>query len=267
MLARADARVPALDAAAGLGRAGPRGLVARGRGGARGGRRPDARSPGSASPGQMHGLVALDAADQRDPARRSSGTTSARRPSARRSRSGSALERLIALTGNRALTGFTAPKLLWLRRHEPDAYARIARVMLPKDYVRLRLTGEWAIDAADASGTLLLRRRAAPLERRGARRARAARATGCRPSSSRPSVAGRTTACDTVSQGDARRGRGRRPAGGGARGRDRPAGAGLRRARHVRRRPRRAARVRARPRGRASTPSATRCPTPGRRWA
>ena len=66
------------------------------------------------------------------------------------------LERLIERTGNRALTGFTAPKLLWLRRHEPDAYARIARVLLPKDYVRLRLTGEWAIDASDASGTLLL---------------------------------------------------------------------------------------------------------------
>jgi xylulokinase len=65
------------------------------------------------------------------------------------------LERLIALTGNRALTGFTAPKLLWLRRHEPDVYGRIHRIVLPKDYVRLRLTGEWAIDAADASGTLL----------------------------------------------------------------------------------------------------------------
>jgi xylulokinase len=65
------------------------------------------------------------------------------------------LERLIRLTGNRALTGFTAPKLLWLRRHEPDTYARIARVLLPKDYVRLRLTGEHAIDVADASGTLL----------------------------------------------------------------------------------------------------------------
>ena len=65
------------------------------------------------------------------------------------------LERLIALTGNRALTGFTAPKLLWLRQHEPDVYARIHRVVLPKDYVRFRLTGEWAIDAADASGTLL----------------------------------------------------------------------------------------------------------------
>ena len=65
------------------------------------------------------------------------------------------LERLIELTGNRALTGFTAPKLLWLRRHEPDVYARIRRIVLPKDYVRFRLTGEWAIDVADASGTLL----------------------------------------------------------------------------------------------------------------
>ena len=65
------------------------------------------------------------------------------------------LERLIELTGNRALTGFTAPKLLWLRRHEPETYARIRHVLLPKDYVRFRLTGERAIDAADASGTLL----------------------------------------------------------------------------------------------------------------
>ena len=65
------------------------------------------------------------------------------------------LSRLIELTGNRALTGFTAPKLLWLRRHEPDVYARIAHVLLPKDDVRFRLTGERAIDAADASGTLL----------------------------------------------------------------------------------------------------------------
>jgi xylulokinase len=65
------------------------------------------------------------------------------------------LERLIRLTGNRALTGFTAPKLLWLRAHEPDVYARIRHVLLPKDYVRFRLTGEHAIDVADASGTLL----------------------------------------------------------------------------------------------------------------
>jgi xylulokinase len=65
------------------------------------------------------------------------------------------LDRLIELTGNRALTGFTAPKLLWLRNHEPDTYARIRHVLLPKDYVRFRLTGELLIDAADASGTLL----------------------------------------------------------------------------------------------------------------
>ena len=64
-------------------------------------------------------------------------------------------ERLVALTGNRALTGFTAPKLLWLRRYEPDTYASIRHVLLPKDYVRFRLTGERVIDAADASGTLL----------------------------------------------------------------------------------------------------------------
>ena len=65
------------------------------------------------------------------------------------------LERLIGLTGNRALPGFTAPKLLWLRKNERDVYERIAHVLLPKDYVRLRLTGERAIDVADASGTLL----------------------------------------------------------------------------------------------------------------
>jgi xylulokinase len=64
------------------------------------------------------------------------------------------LSRLIRLTGNRALTGFTAPKLLWLQRHEPEAYARIRRILLPKDFVRFRLTGEHAIDVADGSGTL-----------------------------------------------------------------------------------------------------------------
>src|SRR2546421_27996 len=70
--------------------------------------------------------------------------------------------RLIELTGNRALTGFTAPKLLWLRRHEPELYGRVRHILLPKDYVRYRLTGELAIDAADASGTVLfdVRRRA-----------------------------------------------------------------------------------------------------------
>ena len=104
--------------------------------------------------GQMHGLVALDSSarvlrpgilwnDQR------TGAECAEIEE----RVG--IERLIELTGNGALTGFTAPKLLWLRNHERDVYGRIAHILLPKDYVRLRLTGERASDAADASGTLL----------------------------------------------------------------------------------------------------------------
>ena len=105
--------------------------------------------------GQMHGLVALDGGDRViRPAILWNDQRTAAECAEIESRIGA--ERLVELTGNRALTGFTAPKLLWLRRHEPDAYARIARVLLPKDYVRLRLTGEWAIDASDASGTLLL---------------------------------------------------------------------------------------------------------------
>ena len=64
-------------------------------------------------------------------------------------------DRLIELTSNPALTGFTLPKLLWVRDHEPDIWARVCTVLLPKDYVRLRLTGERATDVADASGTLL----------------------------------------------------------------------------------------------------------------
>jgi xylulokinase len=105
--------------------------------------------------GQMHGLVALDARDR------------ALRPAILWNDQRTAiecaeiertigLERLISLTGNRALPGFTAPKLLWLRRHEPDVYSRIARIGLPKDFVRLRLCGEHATDVSDASGTLLL---------------------------------------------------------------------------------------------------------------
>ena len=104
--------------------------------------------------GQMHGLVVLDAAGRViRPAILWNDQRTGAECAEIEERVG--LERLIGLTGNRALTGFTAPKLLWLRNHEPEAYARIARVLLPKDYVRLHLTGEWAIDVADASGTLL----------------------------------------------------------------------------------------------------------------
>jgi xylulokinase len=104
--------------------------------------------------GQMHGLVALDAADKvLRPAILWNDQRTGAECAEIEERLG--FDRLVALTGNRALTGFTAPKLLWLRRHEPEVYGRIAHILLPKDYVRLRLTGERAVDVADASGTLL----------------------------------------------------------------------------------------------------------------
>lgn len=105
--------------------------------------------------GQMHGLVVLDASGQvlRPAILWNDQRTAAECAAIERT---VGFERLIELTGNRALPGFTAPKLLWLRGHEPDVYARIARVLLPKDYVRLRLTGQHATDVSDASGTLLL---------------------------------------------------------------------------------------------------------------
>jgi xylulokinase len=105
--------------------------------------------------GQMHGLVALD---DRDRVLRPAILWNDQRTREQCEQIEATIGRqeLIDLTGNRALTGFTAPKLLWLRQHEPDLYKRIARIALPKDYVRLRLCGEHATDAADASGTLLL---------------------------------------------------------------------------------------------------------------
>jgi xylulokinase len=105
--------------------------------------------------GQMHGLVALDARERvlRPAILWNDQRTAAECAEIERT---IGRERLIRLTGNRALPGFTAPKLLWLRRHAPETYGRIAHVMLPKDYVRLRLCGERATDVADASGTLLL---------------------------------------------------------------------------------------------------------------
>jgi xylulokinase len=104
--------------------------------------------------GQMHGLVALDAQERvLRPAILWNDQRTAAECAEIEERIG--LARLVELTGNRALTGFTAPKLLWLRRNEPHIFERVAHVLLPKDYVRLRLEGERAIDVADASGTLL----------------------------------------------------------------------------------------------------------------
>ena len=103
--------------------------------------------------GQMHGATLLDAADRvLRPAilwnDGRSGTECAelerRAPQSR------------AITGNLAMPGFTAPKLLWVAAHEPDVLRRTAHVLLPKDYLRLRLTGEYASDMSDAAGTLWL---------------------------------------------------------------------------------------------------------------
>ncbi|MGH3098401.1 MAG: FGGY family carbohydrate kinase, partial [Streptosporangiales bacterium] len=65
-------------------------------------------------------------------------------------------QRVSEIAGNPVLTGFQAPKIVWLRENEPDVYDRVASVLLPKDFVRLCLTGERATDASDAAGTLLL---------------------------------------------------------------------------------------------------------------
>lgn len=64
-------------------------------------------------------------------------------------------QKLLELTRNPALTGFTAPKILWLRNNEPDAFKQLDKVLLPKDYIRFRLSGEFATEVSDASGTLL----------------------------------------------------------------------------------------------------------------
>jgi len=104
--------------------------------------------------GQMHGAVLLDATGQvLRPAILWNDQRTAAECDAIRAALGP--ERLIAITGNDALTGFTAPKLVWVRDHEPEVWSRVAHVLLPKDYLRLRLTGEYAMDKADGAGTLL----------------------------------------------------------------------------------------------------------------
>ncbi|HEX5158622.1 MAG TPA: xylulokinase [Ktedonobacterales bacterium] len=104
--------------------------------------------------GQMHGLALLDG--QGEPLRPAilwNDQRTAVECDEIRARMGKS--RLIAVTGNDALPGFTAPKVLWVRRHEPEIYARAAHILLPKDYIRYRLTGDFAMDKADGSGTLL----------------------------------------------------------------------------------------------------------------
>ena len=105
--------------------------------------------------GQMHGLVALDAAGQviRPAILWNDGRT-AQQVEYLNGVIGK--DRLTEYTANIAFAGFTAPKLLWMQQEEPELYARIAKIMLPKDYVNLWLTGEHACDYSDASGMLLL---------------------------------------------------------------------------------------------------------------
>ena len=104
--------------------------------------------------GQMHGLVLLDEQDQvlRPAILWNDQRTQAQCDEIHR-RIGRA--EFIRITGNVALTGFTAPKLLWVHQNEPEIYARARHVLLPKDYIRYRLTGAYAMDKADGSGTVL----------------------------------------------------------------------------------------------------------------
>ena len=113
------------------------------------------RAAGIGLTGQMHGLVALGDDDR--PLRPAILWNDGRsQPQATAIEQRLGIERLVELSGNRVLAGFTAPKLAWLAEYEPDVHRRIARVMLPKDYVRFRLTGEPGTDVSDASGTVLL---------------------------------------------------------------------------------------------------------------
>ncbi len=104
--------------------------------------------------GQMHGLVALDEDDKvvRPAILWNDGRTVEQ---VRYLNETVGTARLLELTGNIAYAGFTAPKVLWMRDEEPELFARIAHVMLPKDYLNHLLTGVYATDVSDASGTLL----------------------------------------------------------------------------------------------------------------
>ena len=105
--------------------------------------------------GQMHGLVALDASDQviRPAILWNDGRTE---EETRYLNEEIGTDKLAEYTGNIAFAGFTAPKLLWMQKHEPELFARIRKIMLPKDYLCYRMTGVHATDYSDAAGTLLL---------------------------------------------------------------------------------------------------------------
>ena len=177
ILASASAEYPCAHPRAGLVRAGPRALVGRDDADRPGRCWPRASSsrptsPGSASPGRCTARSSSTTAgevirpallwnDQR--------TAAECREIEERAGGREALVRMVA---NPALTGFTAPKLLWVRKHEPKNWDRVRQVLLPKDYIRYRLTGTYATEVSDASGHAPARRRQPPLEPRAAGQAR-----------------------------------------------------------------------------------------------
>jgi xylulokinase len=104
--------------------------------------------------GQMHGLVLLDdAGNVLRPAILWNDQRTQSQCDEIHKRIGK--EKFIKITGNVALTGFTAPKILWVQENEPEVYAKAKHVLLPKDYIRYKLTGEYAMDKADGAGTVL----------------------------------------------------------------------------------------------------------------
>lgn len=114
-----------------------------------------AQVAGVGAGGQMHGLVALDESDEviRPAILWNDGRTAAQVDYLN---SEVGRDKLSACTANIAFAGFTAPKLLWMREHEPDLFAKIHKIMLPKDYINYKLTGVHCTDYSDASGMLLL---------------------------------------------------------------------------------------------------------------
>jgi xylulokinase len=104
--------------------------------------------------GQMHGLVLLDSENR--PVRRAILWNDTRTTEQCREIERTLGGKLLKVTRNPALEGFTLPKILWVRRHEPQAFAASCRFVLPKDYVRYRLTGALHMDLSDAAGTLML---------------------------------------------------------------------------------------------------------------
>ncbi|WP_241491606.1 FGGY family carbohydrate kinase, partial [Winslowiella iniecta] len=103
--------------------------------------------------GQMHGATLLDAQHQ---VLRPAMLWNDGRSAAQCRELEEAVSDSRQITGNLMMPGFTAPKLLWVKQHQPEIFTQVAKVLLPKDYLRFRLTGEFATDMSDAAGTLWL---------------------------------------------------------------------------------------------------------------